>query len=588
MRSTVCDRELGGRDFDDIIIEFLAEQFQKKTGINVRGNKKAWLKLQAAAEKAKKTLSPNGVTEASISVECLAEDRDLNALLTKDEFESRAASLVGRLRAPIEKALQEAGLTKAQIAETEVVGGTTRINVVKKTLGAILELDPAAMNYGLKTTMNADEAVARGGALQCAILSSRMKVKAFNIVDTLAYGIDALFDATSTSTSSEEEGSESAPSSSTSSVSLYKRGDEIPHKPRRITFRNKTSDFIITLQYDNDAVALLPAGENRTIAKYTVHVPPGKDGASDIRVTFGLDKSGLVVLQSAQLMEELSAEETKAEEAKEEKKDEAPKKRFHKIDLQVDVEEGGLSRDQVREAQELEAHMFYEDRMIQETADKRNELEAYVYAMRDRLDGNLKEFSSADERNNLKSLMTAAEDWLYNEGFESTKGEYTRKIEELRAIGDKIENRSNQVHSRPAAIDSLKKQMELCKSFAANYDEAHAHITDDERDRIRKEVQQTEAWLYDSMNKQEDLPKHADPVLTAEGIQVKRNALFNATNPIMIKPKPKPVEPTPQQAPPQPAQEDAKAGAKDAKDSKDQSTPMEEDDSSAPASADAK
>eukprot|EP01037_Dinobryon_pediforme_P044351 gene44351-56058_t len=64
VRSTVCDRTLGGRDFDDVIIEFLAEEFQKKTGINVRNNKKAILKLQAAAEKAKKTLSPAGVTEA--------------------------------------------------------------------------------------------------------------------------------------------------------------------------------------------------------------------------------------------------------------------------------------------------------------------------------------------------------------------------------------------------------------------------------------------------------------------------------------------------------------------------------------------
>lgn len=95
--ATVCDREIGGRDFDDLIIEFLAETFQKKTGIDVRGNIKAILKLQAAAEKAKKTLSPAGVSEANVSVECLADEKDLNALLTKDEFEARAARLVGRL-----------------------------------------------------------------------------------------------------------------------------------------------------------------------------------------------------------------------------------------------------------------------------------------------------------------------------------------------------------------------------------------------------------------------------------------------------------------------------------------------------------
>jgi len=174
--STVTDRHLGGRDFDAVIIEFLAETFQKKTGINVRKNIKALLKLEVAAEKAKKTLSPNGVTEANISVECLAEDRDLSCILTKDEFEARTAELVKRLEAPVNQALAEAGLRREDIAEIEIVGGSTRVSIVKRKLGEILGLDPSALNYGLKTTMNSDEAVARGGALQCAMLSSRMKV----------------------------------------------------------------------------------------------------------------------------------------------------------------------------------------------------------------------------------------------------------------------------------------------------------------------------------------------------------------------------------------------------------------------------
>jgi heat shock protein 4 len=598
VRSTVCDRHVGGRDFDDVIIEFLAEEFQKKTGINVRNNKKAILKLQAAAEKAKKTLSPAGVSEASISVECLAEDRDLNALLTKDEFERRAAPLVNRLRDPIERALREAGLSKKDLAETEVVGGSTRINIVKKTLGEILELDPAAMNYGLKTTMNADEAVCRGAALQCAMLSSRLKVKPFHIVDTLAYGIDAHFDATPTS------GEDESPVASTSRVSLYKRGDEIPHKPRRVTFRNKTADFSIVLQYDDESSTLLPPGESRFIGRYTVHVPAEhREHASDIRVTFGLDKSGLVYLQSAQLLQELTEAETKEAEAKEaegksadenkntteaKEGDTAAKKRFRKIDLQVSIEEHGLSRDQIKAAIEIEASMAFEDRLIQETADKRNELESYIYSMRDRLDGNLKEYATPAERDQLKSLMTVAEDWLYNEGFESTKGEYARKIDELRLVGDKIELRFNEVTARPPAIDALKKQMDLCKSFAANYDEAHAHISDEDRDRIRKEVQKTESWLYDHISRQDELPTNADPILTADLIAKKRNDLFVATNPIMIKPKPKPVEPAAQ---PQANTNSNNSDSKDAKDansdtkSDGKDTAMDEDE---PAGAEAK
>jgi heat shock protein 4 len=75
----------------------------------------------------------------------------------------------------VEAALVEAGITKEQLAETEVVGGSSRISIIKRVLGDVLGLDPTALNYGLKTTMNADEAVSRGGALQCAMVSSRVK-----------------------------------------------------------------------------------------------------------------------------------------------------------------------------------------------------------------------------------------------------------------------------------------------------------------------------------------------------------------------------------------------------------------------------
>ena len=79
-----------------------------------------------------------GVTVVNVSVECLAEDQDLNTNLTRDEFESRSASLVERLKAPLEQCLAEAGLTSKDISDVEIVGGTSRINIVKKTLAETL------------------------------------------------------------------------------------------------------------------------------------------------------------------------------------------------------------------------------------------------------------------------------------------------------------------------------------------------------------------------------------------------------------------------------------------------------------------
>jgi len=554
VRTTVCERGVSGRLFDDIIIEFLAETFQKKTGKDVRKNIKAVLKLQAAAEKAKKTLSPAGVNEVNISVECLADDIDLNALLTRKEFEDRAADLVGRLRAPVEKALQEAGLTAAQLAEIEIVGGTSRVNIIKRTLGEILQLDPSALNYGLKTTMNADEASARGGALQCAMLSSRVKVKPFNIVDRLPYGIVASFEGAAA------EGEGSASEGKVTSVSMYSRNDEVPHKPRRLTFRNKTADFTITLSYDDAAAAILPEGESRFLSRFTIVIPPAiasTAGAGDVRVTWNLDKHGFVYVQSAQLMEEIpyTAEELEAaaasegKEAKEgETKIDPTKKRFKKTDLQVVVETPGLSPAEVKAALELEAQMAFEDKLITETADKRNELESYIYSMRDKLDGLLAKYGSAAEKEQLKGLLTVAEDWLYGDGFDSTKQQYTREIEKLRAVGDLLEKRLSEAEARPAAIEGLKKQLELCKSFASKYGEDYAHIQEEDRDALRKEVRNTEDWMYDQISQQGSLPAHVEPLLTTDTINVKRNALFKFSNPIMTKPKPKaetPVTPPP-------------------------------------------
>lgn len=589
--STVCDPLLGGRDFDDAIIEFLAETFEKKTGINVRGNPKTILKLQAGAEKAKKTLSPNGVTEASLSIECVANDVDLNVTLTKDEFESRIAGLIEKLEGPIVQALSEAGLTKDQLAEIEIVGGSSRVNIVKRRLGEILGLDPTALNYGLKTTMNADEAVCRGGALQCAMLSSRVKVKPFNIVDKVPYGIKVNYEVTAPP--SEEEGKEDVAMTETSAA-LYNRGDDLPHKPRRLTFR-KSSDFVITVSYDEASAAFLPQGEPTLIATYTIKVPP-QTQPKDVRVTFNLDKNGCIYIQSAQMVEEImveepapvpepapaapeSAGEGKEGETKEgetpaadSKEQEVPatvmKRKLIKTDLQFVVDAFELSRDEVRASIDLEASMAYQDRLIVETADKRNEVESYIYAMRDKLEGTLKEFVTAADKDTFSALLTTIENWLYDEGYDTTKQEYTSKIDELKALGDPIEYRYNEDLHRAAYIQNLTSQIDHCKSFCSSRDEKYEHITDEERSTVRKALEAAQSWLYDTQSKQADLPKSTAPILTLSIIEAQRKTLYNTANPIMLKPKPK-VE-----APPPPAPEE-KAAAEDK--SQDQSSGASEE-----------
>lgn len=572
--STVCEPNLGGRDYDNEVVAYLCEAFQTKTKIDVKENKKAIFKLQVAAEKAKKFISPAGVTEAPVNVECLAEDMDLNCVLTKEEFEKRSQHLTDRITGVVTSALEESGLSAEAIHEVEVVGGATRVDIVKKTLAAACKLDSAEMNYGLKTTMNADEPVARGAALQCAMLSSRMKVKAFNILDRMHYGVIASYESTPAETS--EDGKEGEKSTQ---AQLYCRGDELPHKPRRLTFKKKTADFSIGLSYDDTY-----KGDNKVVASYIIKVPAGSP-PQDVRVTFNVDKSGCVYVQSAEMLSEIPAETEEAaegdkspkqdtapeakedetaataaaagkegeegkagEEKKEDKAGGTPKKRFRKTELEVEESLFGMSGDDVKAGIELEATMAFEDRLIIETAEKRNELETYIFSMRDKLDRELKEFAQPSEMDTMKSMLMSAEEWLYD-NFDTTKIKYQGKLDELYKVSGVMEKRLREDTERPAAVEYLKKQIEMCRDFAKNYEEKLAHITEDERDKIRGAVTTTEAWMHDMLNKQGELAKNADPVLTLDLISEQRKGLFNLSNPIMTKRAPPPPKPAPAPAP---------------------------------------
>merc|ERR1712196_722204 len=277
-------------------------------------------------------------------------------------------------------------------------------------------------------------------------------------------------------------------------------------------------------------------GHDKHIATYTVKVPPGKPPAKVV-VTLNLDRNCCVFVQSAVVMEPIVAEERKTEADGDEKKDDKeekkegteekkesveppapPKKKFSKTPLQFECETFGLDDKAVKDALELEASMANEDRLITETADRRNELESYIYGIRDKLIGVYKKFATDAELASMNSSLQDTEDWLYGDGFDSVKSEYKKKLDELKVTGDKIEFRFFESENRTSAVDGLKKQIELCKSC--------------------------EDWIYDLLGKQGDLPDNADPVLTGAAIQAKRNSLFTVTNPIMMKKKPKP-EPKP-------------------------------------------
>ena len=414
-------------------------------------------------------------------------------------------------------------------------------------------LDTTLVNCGLKTTMNSDEAVARGASLQCAIESSRIKVKPFNIIDRVQYPIVVQYEA------DDEESKGEEGTGGMTSIEIYSKGDDLPRKPRRLTFRNKTGSFTVHTSYAESAA--LPAGQDRHIAAHFIKIPEKyMNEPHDVRVTFTMDKNGCVVISSTQLMEELppapveekeeekkenSEErkedgEEKKEEAEEKKEEPAAKRRFKKVDLEVETTSFGLTKQQLKDTLEVEANMANEDRIIVETADRRNELESYIYAMRDKLDGNLKDFVTNSEKMQFMESIQTAEDWLYEDGFDSTKSLYIKKLDELKVRGNPIERRKWENEHRGENCDGIRKQIDFCKNFSSQDTEATAHITAEEKAEVLKKAEEIESWLGEMQDKQSELNLYNDPVLTCQSIQDKSKELQSSTRTIINKPKPIP------------------------------------------------
>ena len=166
------DRSLGGRDFDEVLFHHFAGKFKEEYKIDVFQNARACIRLRTACEKIKKMLSANPV--APLNIECLMDEKDVRGFIKRDEFEQLSLPILERVKGPLEKALAEAGLTVENVHTVEVVGSGSRVPAINKILTEFFKKEP-------RRTMNASECVARGCALECAILSPTFKVREFQV-----------------------------------------------------------------------------------------------------------------------------------------------------------------------------------------------------------------------------------------------------------------------------------------------------------------------------------------------------------------------------------------------------------------------
>ena len=291
MFATAFDPSLGGRDFDQLIMDHMRDDYQKRFKVDSYSTVKAKLRLRAECEKAKKLMSSN-VQPIPIGLECFIDDKDVNGKLSRAELEELAQPIIDRIRNTLENLLKEAKVTPEDLESVEIVGGSTRIPIVKQLVQDIFRKQPM-------TTMNADESVARGCTLMCAILSPTFKVKEFKIEDCQPYPITLSWQG------GVNEDNE---------VEVFSRWNAIPSTKMLSFYKKEALTVEARYSYPND----IPFSEAR-IGQYTIEqIQPQPDGTpSKIKVKVRLNRNGIFDVTQASLIETIEEPNAPAEESME-------------------------------------------------------------------------------------------------------------------------------------------------------------------------------------------------------------------------------------------------------------------------------
>jgi heat shock protein 4 len=457
VKSTAWDRHFGGRYIDKALVDHFAKEFKEKYKIDINENLKARFRVQSGVEKLKKVLSAN--TAAPINVESVMNDVDVRGMLKREELEELIKPMLERATGPIEQALAEAKLKPEDIDAIEMVGGCTRVPALKNAIGNFF-------GKQLSYTLNQDEAAARGCAFSCAILSPVFRVRDFSVHDIVNYPIEFTWEKSEdipdedTSLTVFNKGNVMP---STKILTFYRKHpfdleakyakpELLPGKTNpwigRFSVKGVKEDpkgdfMICKLKARLNVHGVLNVESGYYVEEMEVEEPipeppkeEGKEGdVRDFHVPTSSNVSPIVSTSAGKRVVETSPDRavkrTKSRESISpdpndkltnyeqqamdvDKKDEKPKmrkvkKQQRKGDLPLSAGTAALD-DATKQAQaEKENSMIMEDKLVADTEHQKNELESFIYELKDKIIGVYAEFANDDEKSRLSAKLETIE-----------------------------------------------------------------------------------------------------------------------------------------------------------------------------------